>query len=59
MEQWSEKTWKTIDFLAKRLMILYGKMLKKHCKYSVFFDIQRFLNYSKNYANMTLKSTAF
>ena len=24
MEQWSEKTWKTIDFLAKRLMIWYG-----------------------------------
>ena len=59
MEQWSEKTCKTTGFLAKISMVWYGWMLKKHCKYSVFFDIQRFLNCSNNYANMTLKSTAF
>ena len=59
MEQWCEKAWTNNDFLAKISVSRYGYMLKKHCKYNVFVDIQRFVNYSNNDANMTLTSTIF
>ena len=58
MEQWSEKHVKRLVFLQKYRWFDMAKCLKNIVN-TAFFWYTAFVNYSKAYANITLKSTVF